>query len=218
MPVHGASISTRSARPARSASSLPTLLRGANLNIARAGAGEAVVDRRKAPLVGVGRVDLAAVLHRCGQRQRLAAGAGAKIDDLLARLGAGKERGKLRAFVLDLDAAFEKGRLGMNRRAFGIRRKTDAKPDRRPSRRLGVEMGKLRQRVFARADKRIDPQVERRTARQRWAFGRPLVAEDPRQIRIEPFRIIAREYAPARRQDWRRSSAARSASLKGAGA
>ncbi len=102
------------------------------------------MDRHEAALVGIGRVDLAAVLHRGGQRQRLAAGAGAEIDDLLAGLGAGEERGELRAFVLDFDAAFEESRLGMNRRAFGIRRKPDAQPDRRPSRRLGVKMRELR--------------------------------------------------------------------------
>ena len=52
-------------------------------------------------------------------------------------------------------------------------------------------MRELGQHVLARAGKRIDPQIERRAARQRCAFGRPLVAEDARQIRIEPFRIIA---------------------------
>jgi hypothetical protein len=151
------------------------------------------VDRHEAALIGVSRVDLAAVLHRRGKRQRLAAGAGAKIDDLLARLGAGKERGELRAFVLDFDAAFEEQRFGMNCRAFGIRGKTDAKANWRPSRRFGVKMRELGQRVFAGAGKRIDPQVERRAARQRHAFGSTFVAENPRQIRIEPFRIVAHD-------------------------
>ena len=102
------------------------------------------MDRREAPLVAIGRVDLAVVLHRRGERQRLAAGAGAKIDHLLAGLGAGKKRSELRAFVLDFDAALEERRLGMDRRAFGIRRETDAQAPRRPSRRLSAEMRKLR--------------------------------------------------------------------------
>ena len=149
VPVHGASISTRSARPARSASSFAYAVRRADLDVARAGAREALVDRHQPALVDVGRVDLAAILHRRGQRQRLAAGAGAKIDDLLAGLGAGEERGELRALVLDFDAALEKGRLGMDRRAFGIGREPDAKPDGRPSRRLDVEMRELRQHLLA---------------------------------------------------------------------
>ena len=52
--------------------------------------------------------------------KRLAAGAGAEIDHLLARLGAGKQRGQLRAFVLHLDHAFEESGLGMDRRALGV--------------------------------------------------------------------------------------------------
>ncbi len=61
------------------------------------------MDRRELALVDVGGVNLAAVFHRRGERQRLAAGAGAKIDHLLAGLGAGKQRGELRALVLDFD-------------------------------------------------------------------------------------------------------------------
>ena len=52
-------------------------------------------------------------------------------------------------------------------------------------------MRKFGHRVLARADKRIDAQIERRPARQAFAFGRSFVAKNPRQIGIEPFRIIA---------------------------
>ena len=53
--------------------------------------------------VGVGGVDLALVSHRGGERQRLAARAGAEVEDLHAGLGFRDERGELRAFVLQLD-------------------------------------------------------------------------------------------------------------------
>ena len=60
-----------------------------HLHVARAGALEPLMDRREAALVGVGRVDLPVVLHRGGERERLAARAGAEIDHLLAGLRAG---------------------------------------------------------------------------------------------------------------------------------
>ena len=76
VPVHGASISTRSARPSRSAQHVGLAARRAHLDIARAGTRDALVDRRQLALVDIGGVDLAAILHRRRQRQRLAAGAG----------------------------------------------------------------------------------------------------------------------------------------------
>ena len=51
--------------------------RRAHLHVARARAFEAVVDRRQPPLVVVGGENLPLVLHHGGERQRLAAGAGA---------------------------------------------------------------------------------------------------------------------------------------------
>ncbi len=53
------------------------------------------MDRRELALVDVGRVDLAAVFHRGGKRQRLAAGAGREVEHLLAGLGEGEQRGEL---------------------------------------------------------------------------------------------------------------------------
>ena len=78
------------------------------------------MDRRQPPLVVVGGEDLALVLHHGGQRQRLAAGAGAEIEHLLAGLGAGEQRRQLRALVLNFDQTFKKGRLGVNRGALGV--------------------------------------------------------------------------------------------------
>ena len=48
-------------------------------------------------LVAVGRVDLALVLHDGGERQRLAAGAGAEVDDVLARPRIDQQGGELGA-------------------------------------------------------------------------------------------------------------------------
>src|SRR6266853_1847021 len=47
--------------------------------------------------------ELPAVLHLGGERQCLAAGAGAEIDDPHARPRVGEQGGNLRALVLDLD-------------------------------------------------------------------------------------------------------------------
>src|SRR5262245_25233736 len=65
----------------------------------------------------------------------------------------------------------------------------------------------MRQRLgglVAAALERVDTQVERRAARQRRAFGDTIVAECTREMRIEPFRIVARN--PRRRavKAWRR--------------
>ena len=64
--------------------------RGTDLHVTGAGTRQTLVDRREAPLIGIGRINLAAVFHYCGERQRLAAGAGTKVDDLLAGLSAGQ--------------------------------------------------------------------------------------------------------------------------------
>ena len=100
--------------------------RGTDLDVARAGARDAFIDRHQLALVDVGGIDLAAIFHGGSERQGLAASAGGKIDHLLAGFGAGKNRGKLRAFVLDFDKTLAKGRLGMDRRASGIGRHLDA--------------------------------------------------------------------------------------------
>ena len=165
--------------------------RRAYLDVARAGAGDAFMDRRELALVDVGRVNLAAILHHGGQRQGFSAGAGGQIDDLFAGLGAGEQRGELRAFVLDFDRTLAKARLGMDGRAFRFGRKPNAQPDRRPSRRLGVKMRNHRQHLITLELERIDAHVERRPARQRGTLGAAFILEDARQVRIEPVRIIA---------------------------
>ncbi len=101
-----------------------------HLNTACTGSFKAIMDRREPPLVAVGRKQPAAVFHRRRQRQRLAAGAGAEVDHRLAGLRARHQRHKLGTFVLHFDQPFEKGRLGLNGRTFGIGFRRDAQPDR----------------------------------------------------------------------------------------
>ena len=167
--------------------------RRADLHIAHIGAFKPCVDRRKPALVVVGGVELPLVLHRGRERERLAAGAGAEIDHLLAGPGVGKQRGKLRAFVLDFDLALDEGRLGVHRRTAGVGAEHDAQTERRPPRRRGRKNGKLGGRLLACRLERIDAQVERRARGQRRAFRDALVAEGRGKLRIEPFRIVARD-------------------------
>src|SRR6516162_8678311 len=115
------------------------------------------MDRREAAFVAIGGVNLAAIFHSGGECQRLAAGAGTKVDYLLAGLGIGQEPSKLRALVLDFDLALDEERLGMNGRAFGIGAKADA--ERRPARRLGRKVFKFRQYRIALRRERIDTQI-----------------------------------------------------------
>ena len=150
------------------------------------------MDRREAALVGIGGVNLPVVLHRGRQGQRLAAGPGAEIDHLFARLRSRQQRGELRAFVLDFDQSLDKGMLGMDRRTFGAGIELDPQPDRRPARRLCLEIGQRRRGVIAAGLQRVDAQIDRRARRQRGPLLRALLAEDARKMRIEPFRIIAR--------------------------
>ena len=79
------------------------------------------------------------------------------------------------------------------------------------------KMRELRQHLLALGLERVDAHVERRAARQRRALGAALVAKDPREMRIEPFRIFAL-HVRRRVLSERASNAARSASVNGAGA
>ena len=62
---------------------------------------------------------------------------------------------------------------------------------------VGRKIGKLGERLLARRLERVDAQVERRARGQRRAFRDALVAEGRGKLRIEPFRIVARD--PRRR-------------------
>src|ERR1700730_16186058 len=115
IPVQGASMSTRSARFSTSVSKFSPPTRLSDLHVVTPRALEALVDRGKPSLVRIRCVELSAIFHHGGERKRLTAGAGAQIDHLLAGLGAGEQRGKLRTLVLHLHRALDEGRLAMHR-------------------------------------------------------------------------------------------------------
>ncbi len=113
---------------------------GEHLRVADAGALQPLEDRTQAHAVGIVGIELAGVLHRCRQRERLAARTGAKIEHLLPRLGAGKHDRDLRGLVLHLEPALAVSRLrldmGTARRPRALR---DAHAERRVRRGLGVK-------------------------------------------------------------------------------
>ena len=155
------------------------------------------MNGREPALVAVGRVDLALVLHDRGERQRLAAGAGAEIDDMLARPRIDQQSRELGALVLHLDQALDEGGLGMDRRILGVGPEHDAQSERRPARRRRAQMRERGRNPLAIGLERIDAQIERRAAGERRALLRPLRAEHFGEMRVEPFRIVAGD--PGRR-------------------
>ena len=143
--------------------------------------------------VRVGGVDLTLVFHRRGERERLAAGPGAKVEDLHASLGFGQKSGELRALVLHLDQAFDIGRVGRQRRRAPVGAHGDAQADRREWRRFRREIGKRGERLVARGFQQVDAQIDRRPLRQRPALVRGVVAEARLELRREPFGKIPRD-------------------------
>ena len=109
--------------------------RRSHLDIPRARALEPSMDRRQASPILIGRDDAAFVSRQGGERQRLAATAGAQIDRGLSRLYSGEQRDELRALVLDFDEAFEEGGLGLHGRPAPILPMGEAQPERRERRR-----------------------------------------------------------------------------------
>ena len=85
------------------------------LDIVDAGAAQPHLGAVEPALRGVAGDQPALVLHGRGQRQRLAAGAGAIVDHLHAGLRVDQRRHDLRAFVLDLDHAAPERRPVLNR-------------------------------------------------------------------------------------------------------
>ena len=100
--------------------------------------------------IAVGRVDLTLVLHRRGKRQGFAARARAKIEHLFAWLREGKNRGELRAFVLNFGEALDVGGLGRKRRAAPVRRQRQTQPRRGIRRWSRAQMRETREHLLAR--------------------------------------------------------------------
>src|SRR3954463_15756334 len=131
------------------------------------------------------------ILHRPCERERLAAGAGAEIDHVLARLRAREKRRELGSLVLHLYHALNERGLSMDRGILGAGFERNPQPERRPARRHGIEVRKQRRRLVTVALDVVDAQIKRRAARKRRALGGALLAERTGEIRIEPFRVVA---------------------------
>src|SRR5262249_56958002 len=118
-------------------------------------------------------VELPRVAHQRGEPKGLAAGAGAKVDDLLFGLCAREEGRNLRAFVLHLIPAFAVTRLCLDMRAASRTGSLqDADADRRMGCGLSIEAVQGLQYLVAGRLKRVDPEVDWGTFGQR----RPLLS------------------------------------------
>ena len=205
-PVQGASISTRSQAPARFCDGIERgAARRANLNVSHARALQTRKDRRQAAAVGIGGVDLAAVVHVAGHRQALAAASRAEVEDLFSRTSAGEARRELRAFVLDFHQSPDIGGFGGESRAApGSRALSDPDSRRRIAAGDGREMAEFGENFRARRLQEIDAQVERRARGQRPALFDGMIAKGPREMQREPLREVATRSNRARRTGRRR--------------
>ncbi len=203
-------------RPARSSSAAPasrtwTLRAPARFSRSKIGASRArsLSVAKTWPLLPIER----------GQRQRLAAGAGAEVEHLLARAGADHQRGDLAALVLHLEPALLEGRLvldiGVAPLAVGG---GDAQAVGRERRRGRAEAGERLQDLRPVGLQPVDAHVERRD-------GAP--APRPRRPRSSPKRRSKRgaSHSGMSARTWSgapaRSAAARrraSSSVSGSGA
>src|SRR6185369_6876283 len=73
------------------------------MDVVEAALGQPGLQGRETMPGDVERIEPAAAAHLGAERERLAAGAGAEVDDRLAAARADDEREQLAAFVLDLD-------------------------------------------------------------------------------------------------------------------
>ncbi len=114
--------------------------------------GQALVD-------DVEGVEPALRAHQRPQQQRLAARAGAEVDDHVGAPGRDQVAHQLAAFVLHLDQSFQLQRVARQRGPAG-----DAQPERGIGRGLGGDARRRERRAhrLARGLQRVDPQVERR--------------------------------------------------------
>ncbi len=168
----------------------------AALDIAEPGAAQALAGAVEPPLRGVAGDELAAVVHRRRQCKRLAAGAGAEIDDAHPRPRIGEDRGELRRLVLHLDeSVLEHGEPGDR----GPR--LEAEAERGIARLLGVDSGggQLAERGVAVGLDRVDAEVHRRRAVERRHLVLETVAIDRREPRFEPVGQIVGDRARHRR-------------------
>jgi hypothetical protein len=86
------------------------------MHIGQAGTRQARLQPGEALVGNVVGVEAAGVLHQGAEKQRLATGAGAEIDDHFAAFRLQQVAEQLAAFVLDLESAVEKQRMPGQRR------------------------------------------------------------------------------------------------------
>ncbi|BAQ45288.1 conserved hypothetical protein [Methylobacterium aquaticum] len=156
-----------------------------------AGPAQALVDRREAARIAVGGDEPALVAHQGGERQGLAAAAGAEVDHRHPGLRAGEPGGELRALVLDLEPAVQEFRLDVEGRAAAVLAERHPQSVRRQRRRFRVEMGQRLPGGVAARLQGVDPDVEGSPAGERPQFRQEVVAESRRQRRHDPFRHVA---------------------------
>src|SRR5262247_1033390 len=129
------------------------------MNIRQAGAREAGAQLREALFRHVERVQAAGRAHRVAKRERLAARAGAEVDDHLAAPRRKQAAEELAALVLYLDRARREQRVAAERRLA-----LEAQPERRirgwPRR--DAAGSELRRDLGAGAFRCVHAQVERR--------------------------------------------------------
>src|SRR5690606_11551741 len=154
--------------------------RGEDLRVAHTGAFQPLEDGSELYAIGIVGVDLPRVLHRRGHRQRLAAGSGAKVEDLATRRGTGEKRSDLARLVLDLEPAFAVARLGLDigraARSSG-RRNADANWG--DGRWLGAEARERLQHALTISFQSIHPEINRCPTRQGPALFGEAIAEHP---------------------------------------
>ncbi len=174
------------------------------VHVRQAAARQPRLQRRQPVARRVERVEPPGVAHLRAERQRLAAGAGAEVDDHLAALRAGDQRQQLAALVLDLDVAAQEDVELMQRRLA-----VDAQAERRIRRvdRLDAERRQLAAHAVAIRLQRVDPQVERRRVLDRLDERPELVAERRLQAIGEPLRQVVAQPLGQRRRGRRRGPA-----------
>ncbi len=135
---------------------------------------------REPARIEVGREQAAAIGHQRGERQRLAAGSGAEVDHRLAGLCSCQQGDELRALVLDLEAAGEEGRFGLERWPSPVHAGLEAQRIGRPGAGLRGGMGKLARQSLARRLQPVGADVD-------LAFRDSLGPEGAGKAGPEPF-------------------------------
>ena len=155
-----------------------------SLHIGNAGSAQPARRAVEAALRHLAGDELAPVSHAGGERQSLAACAGAEIDDPHPGPGVREQRGDLRAFVLHLDKALSECREVAERHPFA---QTQSEGRQRGALRGHTLCSQRAARLFPVRPQQIDAQIGRgRPIEDRHLAFQPL-PENPIEIRLEPI-------------------------------